>query len=405
MERDTLPVIGVILRANSSIGTGHLMRIRSLLPKIKSKAYLRLYVYAFDKALLPMCNDYDEVLEFKCKEDIFSYLAESYTGASAATIHPDYLIGKSDIGNLPKVVIIDDYAIDSSLESLLYEHCKIFVVDDLYDRPHQCHMLLDQTLITHESEYQKLCNSDCELLLGSQYSLTQERFYPEFYDLNYQSPCTCGAHQLQLNYRALLGKDASSISSLAKHCSCSDGQALPFERIFISFGGADPVSACLHLTDTIIKSKLYEQYCFTLLAGAANKDYDTIVERVRVGIPKQYQQHFILLHHCSDVADLLFKHDAAIGAYGGMFRERIASAIPTAGVMIADNQKGADVVVEQNDIGLTLSLDELNDIRAVSKALKKLSSRSQEFTNNCLKIYDGKGLKRIEEKVLSLLNA
>lgn len=442
MERSHLPVIGVILRANSSIGTGHLMRIRSLLPKLRESAYLRLYVYAFDKALLPMCNDYDEVLEFKTKEDIFSYLTEGDATAAAPSISFERLSGNESAAFMPKVVMIDDYAIDKSLEEKIYDKCKLFVVDDLWDRPHQCHMLLDQTLATHEAEYRAICNPECELLLGSTYSLTLERFYPEFYDTAYKSPCTCGAHHLQLNYRALLGKSkqhaattaadaaanaastcsasaaASDIASATTcaaasaaaspapcACTCADGQAMPLERIFISFGGADPVSACLHLTRTIITGKLYEKYCFTLLAGAANKDYETIVQEVKDGIPEAMKSRFILLHHCSDVADLLFKHDGAIGAYGGMFRERIAAAIPSVGVIIADNQSSANAIVAEHDIGVTLSLDELNDVAAVSNALRVISDRNQDFTKNCLKIYDGYGLRRIIDKVLQLLNS
>lgn len=392
MERSLLPVLGVVLRANRGIGTGHLMRVRSLLPKLKEHAYLKLYVYAFDEALRPMCSDYDEVLTFESKEDILRAFKEQ-AQAHAPT--------------LPKVIIIDDYAIDKSFEQELYEHTKLFVVDDLFDRPHQCHMLLDQTLITHEDEYRKLCNEDCELLLGSKYSLTLERFYPKFYDPNYQSSCTCGAHHAPLSYRALWGKYASGNDSLAikANCSCLDGQAQPLPRVFISFGGADPVSACLSLTTTILQGHLYERYCFTMLAGAANKDYEAIKAQLAEHLPKQYELNFMLLHHCNDVADLLFKHDVAIGAYGGMFRERIAAALPTIGVIIADNQKGGDVVVEKYNLGLSLSLEELKDVDAVSSSLAKLLENATTYSANCAKVYDGQGLERIVDKVLSLLRS
>ena len=58
------PWIGVIVRANRSIGTGHLMRIKPLLPKLKAHAQLTLYVYAFDEALRPLCAEYDEIKTF-----------------------------------------------------------------------------------------------------------------------------------------------------------------------------------------------------------------------------------------------------------------------------------------------------------------------------------------------------
>ncbi len=403
----------MVLRANHSIGTGHLMRLRSLIPYLKQQATVRLYVYAFAEQLRPLCSDYDEVLTFKTKEDILEHLLALPLAPDNAPQGEATAAGTTEY--LPQVLVIDDYAIDKSFEEQLYPRCKIFVVDDLFDRPHQCHMLLDQTLKTHEAEYRALCNSECQLLLGSQYSLTLECFYPQQRQLNYKSSCQCAAHQLPLCERvhalqepaqaAAQAASAAPAPVATSHVATSvatkvNAQTLP--RVFVNFGGADPVSACLKVTQSIVAAHMYERYAFTLLAGAANPDYETLQSLVQ-SIPAAWRANFTLIRHCTDVADLFMRHDIALGAYGGMFRERIAAGLPTVGVIIADNQKGADEIVDHYQLGLNLKLEKLSDPQAVELALSQLYQHRAQYTQNCLKVYDGQGLKRIVEAIFSLL--
>lgn len=378
MDRSKLPHIGVIVRANQTIGTGHLMRIKPLLPKIKEQAYLTLYVYAFDEALRPLCGEYDQVQTFATKEDILCHL--------------QFLKAQQ---RLDQLFIIDDYAIDKSFEQELYDSAKIMVIDDLCNREHSCHILLDQTLITRQEQYQKLCPQGCQLLLGAPYSLTLERFYLQNFRPDYHSLCTCGAHHGPLCAR-----------TLQTSCTCTslDSAAVPIARILVNFGGADPVSACLKSCKTIISAHLYEQYHFTVLSGAANKDFAALKELL-ANIPTPYQDRMELIAHCNDVADLLFRHDIALGAYGGMFRERIAAAIPTLGVEIADNQAGASEIVERFHLGLSISLEQLNDSKALSVAFSELLHNGQYYSDHCKAIYDGQGLQRIATKLLALLNS
>lgn len=394
------PWIGVIVRANRSIGTGHLMRIKPLLPKLKAHAQLTLYVYAFDEALRPLCAEYDEIKTFATKEDILEHLSAQAT--------------------VPQVLLIDDYAIDASFEAPLNTRSKILVVDDLYNRKHQCDVLLNQNLGPNEQAYRKLCPPHCQLLLGSQYSLTAERFYPKNYPLGEPSGCTCGAHSNALSVRALIGKDKlpEPLPPLANAAQfvpptlkaeleqrgidvASLGHRTPV-RVFVNFGGADPVSACLKFTQALLSGKLYERYAFTIIAGAANNDYPEL-ERLIATIPDQYRARVHLMRHCQDVADLLFKHDVVIGAYGGMFRERLAAGIPTIGVVIADNQIGGPQAMVKFHFGLNLELTQLSDPEVVEATLKELIANAPQFTHNCLKVYDGLGLERVAQAVLTLL--
>lgn len=391
-SKEKRPVIGVMLRANRGIGTGHLMRVKSLLPRLKQVARLHLYCYAFDEALLPLCSEYDAITIKDTLEELTAHCVDLGQHPEA---HPDEPV--------PDVFIIDDYAIDRTIEARLYPKSRIFVVDDLRNRPHQCHMLLDQGIGVSSEDYRDLCNPECQMLTGSQYSLTRECFYPQNFDINYHSSCACGIHDLPLCRRVLSTLAVKDPAAVPESVKSSATTSLP--RVFVSFGGADPVSACLKITKIIVQGALYTKYSFTMLAGAANQDYDAIAELI-TRIPAEYQHNFRLLHHCNDVADLLVRHDLAIGAYGGMFRERIAAGIPAIGIVIADNQQGADILVDNMQLGLNMELSQLsadNAVAVLDQKLKQLNNKADFYTSQCLKVYDGHGLERIIASVLSLL--
>ena len=170
----------------------------------------------------------------------------------------------------------------------------------------------------------------------------------------------------------------------------------------MNFGGADPAGACLLTFKAVVSEQLYQKYDFYFLLGAANKDFD-LIKKLLSDLPADTQKRIKLISHCNDVADLLYRFDLAIGAYGGMFRERIAAAIPTIGVEIADNQAGAQEIVKHLQIGLSLTLDELHNGKCVTQALTTLTEQADTYTKNCQAIYDGQGLNRIVAKMLSLL--
>lgn len=443
-ENEASKTIGFILRANRQIGTGHLMRVNNLLDYLKPFAKLRLYVYAFDEALTPMCKKYDEVLRFATKDDVLSFIEsashkdESKAASSLISLSfnnkaKDLVNGNlcnteaskdtdssndsdasksliltepsairqhvQQVMDIPRVFVLDDYAIDESFESVLYALSKVFVIDDLYDRRHQCHMLLDQTLDLPHDKYVDLCNKDCEFLIGAKYSLSAERFYPRFFKAH-ESMCNCKGHLNAYTARAFFH---NAEPKEPKTCLFHDSVSCPLPRVLVSYGGADPVSACLTLTKTIIEGKLYEAYRFTMLSGATNNDYDAILKLVEENIPAKYQENFTLLKHCNDVADLLFKNEIAMGAYGGMFRERIATGIPTISTVIADNQRGFDKLFEKLNLGYNLELSKLSNVEEVKKALVTTLERADEFTHNSLNIYDGLGLKRISNAIFRLL--
>lgn len=374
-----MPEAGFILRANRAIGSGHLMRVRPLVRLLKERnIYSSLFVYAFDERLRDMSEVFDEVCVYETKEDILN----------------DLLSADKSTGTLPSLLIIDDYDSDEKFETPLHNKFKIAVIDDLADRKHNCDMLLDTDPLyeTKQLQYRLLCGSDCKLLLGAAYSLTDPSFYRDNF-IPGKFSCTCKAHSRR--YRRLKKSSAS--------CVMNDSLLCPLSEVLVSFGGADPVSATLTLLTTILRERLYCSFRFTVLAGPANSDFEKMQELIAAELPELFKDRITLIRQCRDVADLLYCHDLAVGACGGMMKERIITGLPSVGVLIADNQKGADTLFEKFGLGEILTTEDLKDGKKVKAALRRCEDRSAEITENCFKLYDGQGLKRIADALESLL--
>lgn len=255
------------------------------------------------------------------------------------------------------LVIIDHYFLNKDFEIQIKPPCKVFVIDDLANRSHYCQVLLDQGLLREKEDYKDLVNKDCKLLIGSKYSLVKDAFF----NLNKDS----------LEYQK--------------------------EHILVSFGGADPAHACLITLNSILKAKLYTKHNFTFLCGAANHDFTTIKMLAKdIGSIKVIQK-------VSDVSPLLNSCTLAIGAYGGMFNERIAAKIPSLCAVIADNQEGAPIILKKYTVGLDISLKDLSDAKLLTLKLEELSQNKNYYIKECSKVFDGNGLNRICNEIYNLL--
>ena len=77
------------------------------------------------------------------------------------------------------MLVVDSYALDMRWESKMRPLVdKVFVIDDLANRRHDCDILLDQNFyLDKDSRYDGLVPPTCELRLGPQYALLREKFY------------------------------------------------------------------------------------------------------------------------------------------------------------------------------------------------------------------------------------
>ena len=81
-------------------------------------------------------------------------------------------------GFVPDWCVVDHYGLDAEWEAAIRrEGPRVAAIDDLADRRHDCHLLLDQNLVSGpERRYRHLVPDDCTMLLGPSYALLRREF-------------------------------------------------------------------------------------------------------------------------------------------------------------------------------------------------------------------------------------
>ncbi|MBW3762564.1 UDP-2,4-diacetamido-2,4,6-trideoxy-beta-L-altropyranose hydrolase [Aeromonas jandaei] len=260
-----------------------------------------------------------------------------------------------DVGPLPGLqpdwLVFDHYQIDQRFETQLAVHCgRVLVIDDLADRPHHGQLLLDQGPLRSAADYQSLAPADCRLLLGTDYAL------------------------LRPAYRQLARQKVSR-----------------WQRGLICFGGADPAGACLTTLNTLARLPWAKTISWTLVAGGANPFWPELEQRVA----KLADLDLVLLRQSDQMADLMSRHDFAIGAAGGMTWERACLGLPTLAVRIVDNQQFNDEVIARFQLAERLTLSELAEPERLLQALQRLELQADDYRRRGQQQVDGLGLDRL----------
>lgn len=216
------------------------------------------------------------------------------------------------VGNTPvDWLVVDHYGIDSRWETALRGQCdRLMVIDDLADRPHDCDVLLDQTLGRSAAEYGGLVPSACHVLVGTEYALLRPQFA-----------------QARFLRR---GRRRDHLAS-----------------ILVCLGGTDPHA----LTGAVLE-------------GIRQSGLDVTMDVVAGGNPPSWiseEGRIRWRRHVDDMASLLNVADLAVGAAGTSSWERCCLGVPTLLVVAADNQRaGAAALVDAGAVRL------LGDWAAVS---------------------------------------
>src|SRR6266568_5895138 len=170
-------------------------------------------------------------------------------------------------------LIVDYYALDARWERMQRKQApRILAIDDLADRDHDCHMLLDQNLVEGmESRYRGRLSSTCRPLLGPYYALLR----PDF---------------------------AEQRKSLT-------GRSGKVDRILVCYGGSDPGNETAKALSAI-KSLSLPSLAVDVAIGVSNPHARAISD-LSLAIPGAE------LHRGADsMADLIKRADLAIGAGG-----------------------------------------------------------------------------------------
>lgn len=262
----------------------------------------------------------------------------------------------------PDWLVVDHYALDAQWESSLAQHYRnLMVIDDLADRAHECQLLLDQTFGRAADDYRAWVPSDCRLLCGSTYALLR----PEFAELREYSLQRRTTHRL-------------------KH-------------LFINMGGVDKDNVTSSVLDALRHTPLPHDCEITVVMGATSPWLDEVKElaaampwdtTVQVGV--------------SNMAQLMADSDLAVGAAGATSWERCCLGLPTAMIVLAENQRYAATLLAKAGAARMLTLEDqfleqfgglIDEITRSPSCLIKLSRGAEGVT-------DGMGSQRVGANML-----
>ncbi len=254
-------------RAGTAVGGGHAIRCMTLAEELARLGW-------------------DCMLE--CNAD-----APEVVGALRRSSVP---IAPLEQGRPVNLVVIDDYGVDATAEQVQRKRTeRLFVIDDLADRPHLCETLLDPTPGVAPSMHETNVPAGCRMLLGPRYAPLR----PAFRD----------ARQDALARRA------------------PDG----INRVLVMPGQVDQADLSSLSLGAIRKALPHAEIDLVLGAGAPH------LERLRGEAGKGLTLHVDV--DAQAMADLMTRADLAIGAGGGGTLERCALGLPTVLVIVAENQR------------------------------------------------------------------
>lgn len=206
----------------------------------------------------------------------------------------------------PDWLVVDHYGLDARWEKAVCScDTRLLVIDDLADRVHQADVLLDQTFGRKLEDYRELVPDNCMLLCGSEYALLR----PEFAELRSFSLQRRAEPQLR--------------------------------QLLITMGGVDKDNAAGQVIDALRECLIPEDCRITVVMGATAPWLGDVTQRAKkMPVPTEIKVGV------SNMAQLMAESDFAIGAAGATSWERCCLGLPTAMLVLAENQKYAARLLE-----------------------------------------------------------
>lgn len=360
----------VIFRVDASleIGTGHVMRCLTL------ANYLKAY--------------WGATCEFICREhqgNLISLIRESaftthqlpigketdsvlmYGQWLGSTQEEDFELCEPILANFqPHWLVVDHYGLNVQWEKLVAKNVRrIMVIDDLVNREHFCHLLLDQTYARRPEEYQALLHHDCEILCGSDYVLLRSEF-----------------------------AELRSFSLLRR----SD---FPFRNLLVFLGGVDRENLTSKVLDALDHCDLPKDCKVNVVLGSTApwvSEVRHVIESVSLNAE--------LFVAPGKVAQLMANSDLAIGAAGATSWERCCLGLPTILLVLAQNQSDSAAALEAvGAVSIIRPTESLTDrLPKIIRRLMKDKTSLIEMSRIGADIVDGLGAARVSERLLGLVN-
>lgn len=339
----------VLFRADARIdlGTGHVMRCMTLAHHLRADGWEAAFATVGESMrLCPGLSDFP-LFELSRSATVEEELAVATRGAF-------------------DLVVVDHYERDANLETELRRSAKVFVIDDLANRAHDCHVLMDQTPGRQPVDYVHCVPEYCRLLLGGDYALLR----PEFSELR------------------------------AESLSRRDGLTEP-RSLLVTCGGTDHKGASLLVIDALAET----QYPFevTLVLPSVSPHFHAAREKLANW---SHPSTVALVDRVSNMAELMVATDIAIGAGGTTSWERCCLGVPCLNLKIAENQVFVNQVLRQS--GAIIDLGDVESLSpgAVARNLDALAqdtARLRAMSVAARNQIDGMGCSRVSAALAELL--
>ncbi len=255
-------------------------------------------------------------------------------------------------------LIVDHYALDAEWERAMKRAVlKIAVIDDLFDRSHDCDLLLNQNFTRDGSEeYDALIFRGCTVRLGPRFALLRKKF-----------------HNLRSVTRVRSGK---------------------VDRVLVFFGGIDFHNYTSIVLEALEKIRNFN-FVVDVVVGSMNARLDEIFQRCA-------NNGFACHVQTDRMAELIAAADLAVGAGGIALWERCCLGLPSLVVDTADNQSLQ--VREAALRGLVYApLPDIWDREAFIGHLCRLLQNPcllRFMSQQCMDQVDGLGLNRIANDLM-----
>ena len=306
----------VVIRADASvaIGTGHVMRCLTLASRLrKAGAAVSFVCRELSGNMAAFIEDKGFIVHRLHGVERLpeaSGIYEKWLGVGLQRDADDTLeILKKELG--VDWLVIDHYGIDKSWEERMRPFVKkVMVIDDLTNRPHDCDLLLNQSILENNAgRYDGLIPDGCKRLVGPQYSLLR----PEFIEAR-------------------------------ERMRQRDGQ---IRRIFVFFGGSDISNETMKAL-LAIKSLNLPDVSVDVVAGGANAHLKEIEGFCSAMTNTRFYGQ------TDNMAGLMSLADLALGASGTTTWERCCLGLPSLVVAIADNQ--VEIAANLDKMGVVVNL-------------------------------------------------
>jgi len=345
--------------ASALIGTGHLIRCRTLAQEMRARSADVVFVTrghpghladllradGFETALLPAPQ--------KPQDDGFyaSWLGVSEEQDAVETIAA---LG-SDI---PEWLVVDHYALGTEWERRLKQHCgQLLAIDDL-GRLHVGSLLLDQNFSAQGEARYASNDANAKRLLGPRYALLQAEY---------------------AEARARLRPKQHSV-----------------KRISIFFGGTDPANMTM-LALEALDAPRFKDIALDVIAGSSHLQFAAI--KAHEAAHPNVTVHTGL----QSLAGIFAVSDLSLGAGGGALWERCCLGTPSIVVSIASNQVSASRDLDAVGVIRYLGAAAELSITTLRKAIVELAADSagrQSMSDQGRQLVDGLGVKRVAEVMI-----